>query len=350
MSDNGVKKVFVSFSSKDGFAGKVVDVLERQGARCFYAPRDIREGRSYPQEIIAAIDACDLFVLVLTQHANDSHQVVREVNAAVSRGKRIIPLKFGSVNLGNDMEYYLGVCQWIEMTEAQLDDAKGPMANLIGGGVATVARTEIRFKGIQAVTVEDLLLTFTPRQIAMREIELDYLMTADCGIEMSDEQEGSLEDWSRGIETVEYETSVALVQDDLIIGYYDMFPLCQPDYDNLVAGKGIIRDGMIDVAGFGGTFPVYVALMVISPEHEGLANYFRLFDALFEHLARWKARSICVSEIAVSVYSAMQEKFWQKLGFVSDTVNPIGGKIYRANYAELIKSAAVRARYGHLDL
>ena len=55
MSDNGVKKVFVSFSSKDGFAGKVVDVLERQGARCFYAPRDIREGRSYPQEIIAEL-------------------------------------------------------------------------------------------------------------------------------------------------------------------------------------------------------------------------------------------------------------------------------------------------------
>ena len=49
--------IFISHSSTDAkTAEDLCDVLEKNGNQCFLAPRDIRSGHEYAEEIINGID------------------------------------------------------------------------------------------------------------------------------------------------------------------------------------------------------------------------------------------------------------------------------------------------------
>lgn len=106
--------LFISHSSKDaGEAAKLCAVLEGDGNRCFLAPRDIRSGYEYAEEIINGIDRADLMILMLSQASNQSPHVLREVERAVSRSVPIIVYKLEEVSLTKSMEYFLMTHQWL---------------------------------------------------------------------------------------------------------------------------------------------------------------------------------------------------------------------------------------------
>lgn len=112
-----VKKlhIFLSHSSSDAqLAQEVCRLLENEGHTCFIAPRDIRAGHEYAEELINGIDSSDAMLLLLSKQAGSSPHVLREVERAVSKNKPIIVYKLEDFTLNKSMEYFLMTHQWLD--------------------------------------------------------------------------------------------------------------------------------------------------------------------------------------------------------------------------------------------
>lgn len=88
-------------------------MLEQAGHKCFLAPRDIPSGREYAEEIVNGIDSSSAVVLLLSEAANSSPHVLREIERAVSKKLSIIVYKLEDVELSKSMEYFLMTHQWV---------------------------------------------------------------------------------------------------------------------------------------------------------------------------------------------------------------------------------------------
>lgn len=110
-------RIFISHSSHDAeIAAGICSVLEGEGHSCFIAPRDIRPGREYAEEIINGISGADILLLLLSEQSNQSPHVLREVERAGSSRIPIIVYKLEEVALTKSMEYFLMTNQWIDGT------------------------------------------------------------------------------------------------------------------------------------------------------------------------------------------------------------------------------------------
>jgi hypothetical protein len=89
-------------------------VLEREGIRCWVAPRDIRPGVEYGAAIIEAIERCRVMVLIFSSSANASQQIHREIERAVSKSVPIVPVRIEEVTPTKSMEYFLGGIHWLD--------------------------------------------------------------------------------------------------------------------------------------------------------------------------------------------------------------------------------------------
>src|SRR5476651_837572 len=86
--------VFISYASLDSaIAETACEALEKAGVTCWIAPRDVTPGAFYPDEIVHAIDAARVIVLILSQHAATSHHVLREVERAASKRHPVLSLR-----------------------------------------------------------------------------------------------------------------------------------------------------------------------------------------------------------------------------------------------------------------
>ena len=107
--------VFLSYSSADrATADAVVAGLEEHGVRCWVAPRDIPAGSEYGEEIIEAVKACRVCIVVFSGSANASPHVRREVERAVSAQKQIVPFRVENLEPTGAMEYALGGTHWLD--------------------------------------------------------------------------------------------------------------------------------------------------------------------------------------------------------------------------------------------
>lgn len=107
-------RVFISHSSSNAKAAEdICGLIEKDGHKCFLAPRDIRSGYEYAEEIINGIDSAEVMLLLLSAEANSSPHVLREIERAVSRKIAIIVYKLEEVTLSKSMEYFLMTHQWI---------------------------------------------------------------------------------------------------------------------------------------------------------------------------------------------------------------------------------------------
>ncbi len=59
-------------------------MIEELGWTCWYAERDIKSMRNYTEEIPNALENCRLFVLFLNEYANQSDEVLREIQLAAN--------------------------------------------------------------------------------------------------------------------------------------------------------------------------------------------------------------------------------------------------------------------------
>lgn len=128
--------VFISHSSNNRtVANAVCAALEGIGIRCWIAPRDVLPGRSYSGEITRAIQQSRAFVLIFSEHSNNSEQVLREVQLAANSRLHIVQFRIDAVSPSDDLEYYLSGPHWLDAVtpplDAHLEQLKSSMKALL---------------------------------------------------------------------------------------------------------------------------------------------------------------------------------------------------------------------------
>ncbi|HXG78497.1 MAG TPA: toll/interleukin-1 receptor domain-containing protein [Methyloceanibacter sp.] len=124
---------FISYAKADqAKAQEIADALEARGFRCWIAPRDVRPGRAYGDEIIRGIEGARALILVLSSASNDSPFVSREIERAVSKRKPIFTIRVEDVVPSPALELFVSSTQWIDAYSGRL----GPHADRLAGFLA----------------------------------------------------------------------------------------------------------------------------------------------------------------------------------------------------------------------
>ena len=122
------KNVFISYKTEEfDQALWVKNALEQNGISCWMAPMCIQGGSSYAEEIPAAIRQCKAFVLILSEKAQESKWVPRELDQAINGNKVVLPFMLEECPLKDDFSFYLTNVQRYEAFR----DMDGTLAQLI---------------------------------------------------------------------------------------------------------------------------------------------------------------------------------------------------------------------------
>ena len=101
--------VFISHAAEDKVvADAMCAALERNGIRCWMAPRDIMPSDDWAEAILKAITSSKLMVLIFSHNTTQSPHVRREIERAVHHGVPIAPLRVEDVLPDGALEYFLG--------------------------------------------------------------------------------------------------------------------------------------------------------------------------------------------------------------------------------------------------
>lgn len=105
--------IFISHKNKPDheIALKIAEILKHNSISYWIAPESIEHGNNFCVDVPQAINACELFLLVLTQNTHKSDHVMKEVNLAIKHRKRIIPIIIGDFDLDEAYDYLLGNVQ-----------------------------------------------------------------------------------------------------------------------------------------------------------------------------------------------------------------------------------------------
>jgi hypothetical protein len=109
------RQVFISYSQSDrDCAFEMVAHLEARGIECWVAPRDIAPSADWAAEIMDAISAARVMILVFSASSNDSPQVRREVERAVHKQLSILPFRIENVLPSKSLEFFLSTQHWMD--------------------------------------------------------------------------------------------------------------------------------------------------------------------------------------------------------------------------------------------
>ena len=155
--------VFISYSTKDhNQADTVRSILEKNGIKCWMAPRDIPTGSNYTKEIPIAIRGCQVFVLILSRNSQNSHWVLKELDSAVNCGKVILPFMLENCQLNDEFNFLLTGAQRYEAYQKKAD---------------TLQSLITRIRAITNSQPEESTQTPPPRPMKEKDI---YLGSAQC--------------------------------------------------------------------------------------------------------------------------------------------------------------------------
>lgn len=137
--------VFISYSSIDkATADAACATFEKNGIRCWIAPRDVPAGSEWAEAIIDAIESARIMVLIFSTHSNESRQVRREIELAVSRGLTIMPIRLEKIAPTKSMAYYMAGVHWLDALspplEAKFVEMVGWMKPVLAVGAAPEAK------------------------------------------------------------------------------------------------------------------------------------------------------------------------------------------------------------------
>jgi hypothetical protein len=107
--------LFVSHVAENRDAAmEIVDELERRGTRCWIAPRDVRPGEPFDNEIADAIETSRAMLLIFSDLCNDSEYIRREVTVAGESHKTVIPFRIEDVQPRRGLRVRLSDLHWID--------------------------------------------------------------------------------------------------------------------------------------------------------------------------------------------------------------------------------------------
>jgi hypothetical protein len=126
---------FVSHSSNDvEVAMELVESLENSGKKCWIAPRNIAPGSDYPTELVRAIKRCKCIIVLISESANRSDPVKRELELAYRYNKPIFPVRLEDVPPGPELEFFVSSLQWVDVWQGHLKDYVGFISQAISEG------------------------------------------------------------------------------------------------------------------------------------------------------------------------------------------------------------------------
>lgn len=110
-----MNEVFISYKAEEyEEANNVRIILEKNGISCWMAPESIKGGLSYAIEIPKAIKECHIFVVILSEKAQNSKWVPREIDQAINYNKIIMPFAIENCPLKDEFNFYLTNVQRFE--------------------------------------------------------------------------------------------------------------------------------------------------------------------------------------------------------------------------------------------
>ena len=118
--------VFISHRTESDhvYALEIANRLTESGVSCWIAPESIPEGTDFVEELVKAINCCEIFVLVLTKDTRLSPHVCMELKFAFDHHKKIIPLKIGNFVLDDYLTYMLKNVQYVPFDRSEEAYAK----------------------------------------------------------------------------------------------------------------------------------------------------------------------------------------------------------------------------------
>ena len=133
---NKIYDVFISYSSTDKAAANIVTkLLEQNKIKCWIAPRDIEGGESYPKEIVDAIKASKIMVLIFSSEVNNSDPIKNEVELASKYKLTIIPFRIEDIAPTDDFEFYLNRKHWVDAFTSELENHIGELSNTVNSAL-----------------------------------------------------------------------------------------------------------------------------------------------------------------------------------------------------------------------
>lgn len=120
------EKVFISYCTEDiQDAVRLQKELKKAGITCWVSNDSLLPGADYAKVIPKAIRACSIFILILSENAQKSEWVPRELDQAINDGKLILPFKIENCELDDQFRFYLSKIQiysaWNNRQEALQD-------------------------------------------------------------------------------------------------------------------------------------------------------------------------------------------------------------------------------------
>jgi hypothetical protein len=132
------RDVFVSYSQPDhDVAHELVSQVEAQGIECWIAPRDVTGGMEWAAEIVSAIAASKVMVLIFSASANNSRQVRNEVMLALDKGVRVVPFRIADVAPSASLEYSLIGQHWLDAFPPPLEPHYAKLCHCLNSILAT---------------------------------------------------------------------------------------------------------------------------------------------------------------------------------------------------------------------
>jgi hypothetical protein len=124
--------VFISYSHVDKAAADACcATLERAGIRCWIAPRDITPGAEWSAAIVNAIDQCRVIVVIFSSNANNSRQIRREVERAITAGVTVLPVRIENVVPTESLAYFMSTVHWLDALTPPLENHLQRLADSI---------------------------------------------------------------------------------------------------------------------------------------------------------------------------------------------------------------------------
>lgn len=163
---------FISYSSiNQESADSIREMFKKNNIHTWMAPYDIPAGSSYMGEINRALLGCDCLVLMLSEAAQNSQWVLKELERAVSYKKTIIPVKIEDIVLNDDFDFVLGSCHVVAVRK--IDENSDEVKKVLN---SVMACTREKNKNEYKITDEiDMQPDIQPRASEDEEDEIQRL-------------------------------------------------------------------------------------------------------------------------------------------------------------------------------
>jgi serine/threonine protein kinase/tetratricopeptide (TPR) repeat protein len=144
--------VFISYSSANRpVAEAACESLETNGIRCWIAPRNVDPGVPYAGQIIQGLRESKAVILLFSDHANRSANVLREIEFATNQRLPVLSVRLDEAVMSDDLAYYLRVVHWHDVSGRDSDQERvADLSSQVSKLIATSSPGEEN--GLPAVT------------------------------------------------------------------------------------------------------------------------------------------------------------------------------------------------------